>query len=409
MGMMEWISRFFLFCSGLCCLGLILWLLVGLLSEKKFWDWLLPNPKIDALQRKNDIEGLVKALSHSSDQVRQEAVQALTAVGQPAIPFVLNMLNQPKINYVAIKAGETVLIQIGETGPLLAILPDWDYRGRAHQSVIDVLAAIGDDTAVPFLIPLFKQPDVRVRQAVHKALAVLGSLALWQQLLYHEDARVRTIAARRFTEDHEFQEQQIVPMLLQVLNDEFAGVQVYALNALRRFDENEDARSAIVALLQKPALDEVVRETAVLALRQIFEVEIDFTPKYSFSDNRPQCAACRHRFPWTDAYWQNWTPGSRDSAGYEYFNRVFCPYCGLIVCDDGAVEWEWYGDNAWVNLRNELPPVMVYDVEWISDEDWPHYWARWPLKKKVPREDLVPFNEEILSSRVRQIHASFRE
>lgn len=369
----------------------------------------MPKPKIDALQRKNDIEGLVKALAHSNEQVRQEAVQALTAVGQPAIPFVLNMLNRPKIEFTAVKAGETVLRQIGEIGPLLAILPDWDYLGQAHQSVVDVLSAIGDDTAVPFLIPLFKQPDVQVRRAVKKALTVLGSVALWQQLLFHEDARVRTFAARQFMENQDYQAQHLVPHLLLALNDEFAGVLVYVLNALRRFDDNEDAKSAIAALLQKPDLDDVVRETAVLALRQIFEVEIDFTPAYSFADKRPQCAACRQRFQWTEAYWQNRTPGARDSAGYEYFNRVFCPHCGLIVCDDGSVEWEWYGDNAWVNLRNELPPVMVYDVEWISDEDWPRYWAWWPLKKTVPREELVPFNEEILSLKVREVRAFFRE
>jgi len=390
---MEWINRFIPYCVGLGCLAVWLWLLVGLLKEKRFRDWLLPNPNVASMQRKKDISGLVEALTHSSPRIRQEARRSLTAVGQQVTLPVLELLNRPKITYETIEAGKRILIDIGEIGPLLDILPNWDYRGQAHQSVIDVLAEIGDETAVPPLTAMFKQPDPRVRKSTKRALQRLASLNTWQILLVHDDARIRTFAARQLCE---YEDEQVIPSLLRALSDEFAGVQVFVLLALGQYD---DARigPAVGKLLKSSDLDEVVRQTAVLVIARSFQTEADATHHTNADeDKRPECADCRKRFNWREAYWQTETPGARDRAGYTYFFRVFCPYCGAIVCDDGASYWVWYGDNAWVNVRNELPPVIVPDAEWISDEDWPSYWNWWPLKKKVPRDDLVPYNDERL-------------
>ena len=101
------------------------------------------------------------------------------------------------------------------------------------------------------------------------------------------------------------------------------------------------------------------------------------------------CGVCGQSFPWSTAYWQNQTPGARDSAGYTYIARAFCPHCGMLVCDGPGSSWRWYGAHATVNDAAALPIALPYDPEMVTEVVWQSTFGWW-IDRHLPRDALVP-------------------
>lgn len=116
------------------------------------------------------IATLIRALNYYD--VRDEAAEGLGNIGEPkAVPGLLNIAKTDKgfARYTAVEA----LTKIGKPAipALIEVLRvgDWDLRGRTAEA----LGEIGDNTAVPALNEALKDKDKNVRQAAAKALEKL--------------------------------------------------------------------------------------------------------------------------------------------------------------------------------------------------------------------------------------------
>ena len=117
---------------------------------------------------------LRQVLAHPSSAVRQSAVEALGAIGQPAIESLTASLSDraPLIREAAAEAlGKTA--DKSAAPPLLKALTDPKWRVRARAA--EALGRIAEPTATASLTRALKDPDWTVRALAAKALGQLGT------------------------------------------------------------------------------------------------------------------------------------------------------------------------------------------------------------------------------------------
>lgn len=158
------------------------------------------RPNVKKLKSKNDVRGLIQALSYKKDpRIRNDAVRALgTLRDQRAMKPLLKALKD-KDNSVRASAAEAV----GRMGnpnaiePLIVALSDRDHI--VHSQAVGSLRRVGGMRAVSLLARLMaygKEAPYRLMAA--NALADLGDIRAVDPLveaLRHEDSEVRCHAA----------------------------------------------------------------------------------------------------------------------------------------------------------------------------------------------------------------------
>jgi HEAT repeat protein len=109
------------------------------------------KPNIQKMRVKNDVGGLVKALNHSDQRIRDDAYKALITIGIPAIK------------------------------ELQVALHDKNNPGRQH--VVKVLANIGDPQVIEPLTLALKDKDWVVRQHAADGLGCFAELRVVKALI----------------------------------------------------------------------------------------------------------------------------------------------------------------------------------------------------------------------------------
>jgi HEAT repeat protein len=196
-------------------------------------------------EAKEAIPTLIAAMSDSDPGVKEQVAAALDAMGpdaKDAAPVLVEFLQNKAYDSIRGRAA----MALGDIGPsaasisvpaLIAVLDDPE-RGVAS-SAARALADIGPSakSALPNLVSLMAAENVALRHTACFAILQIGvqndNLNLVLPLLNDEIDSVRSCAARTIA-NSQCDASSAIPVLLKLINDPQAYVQVDAYNALKR-------------------------------------------------------------------------------------------------------------------------------------------------------------------------------
>jgi HEAT repeat protein len=169
---------------------------------------------------------LVKVLGDEIKYVREEASGALAKIGEPAIPALVEALDQ---NWAIDEAATEALAKIGEPA-----IPALIKRLNFSSAAAEALSKIGEP-AMPALLEAIKDPNDNVRMRAAKALGGMGPKA-----------------------------KQAIPALIKALDDSFGRVRDAAADALGDIG-SEEAVPVLIEALKERDMFEVNRAAIALA------------------------------------------------------------------------------------------------------------------------------------------------
>jgi HEAT repeat protein len=180
------------------------------------------------------IPGLMDDFREKEDQW-QSRINQIASMGPPAVPYLLEALQDPNYNVRALAAG--ILGRIGEkrtASPLIGLLTD--YYQPVRRDAARALGRIGEKSAVPHLIEALGDKDENVRAAAAWALGRIGHNAVNEMLAALEDDSVwvRAAAAEALGES---QVRSAVPDLVEHLRKDSSQVRTAAAMALGRLGD----------------------------------------------------------------------------------------------------------------------------------------------------------------------------
>lgn len=190
------------------------------------------KPNIEKMEKKGDIEGLMKAMDYPNAGVCIGAQEALIKIGEPAVETLIRALKdqeRAQVRYNAI----TVLGWIEgkrAVGPLIQALKD--ESSSVRQLAARVLGEKGDSRAVEPLIQALKDENTDARNAAERALkAIVDARAVEPliQALRDEDLLFRFYVKWVLVE---IRDAKAVEPLIQALKDENTAVRKAAAGAL---------------------------------------------------------------------------------------------------------------------------------------------------------------------------------
>jgi HEAT repeat protein len=209
------------------------------------------------------VEPLVGLLRDADRAVRQAAVEALTAIGEPSVPVLALCLSDPRPGVQ--EAASSVLSLIADErvlDPLIAALrsPDWIVRMHAAKA----LARIEDERAIRPLIPLLQDKVKAVREEATTALAKIGDPALPSLLeaLKHSEWLVRLHAVEALGKSRSAE--AVEPLLWALFNDHDQAIREDVVRALGQLGDGR-AVEFLVTIMKESGL----RTLAVEALGKI--------------------------------------------------------------------------------------------------------------------------------------------
>lgn len=130
---------------------------------------------IERLKEANDIEGLIKALKHSDEDVRLEAIKALGKIqDKRAVEPLIEMLENEN-DQIRMHAAEA----LGEVGdkrsvdPLISMLKDKDWE-VGHYAIGPLRKLVGSDKTAEFLIEPLKKEKYKNRIEIVRTLGEIG-------------------------------------------------------------------------------------------------------------------------------------------------------------------------------------------------------------------------------------------
>jgi len=186
---------------------------------------MLFGPNIEKMERKRDIDGLIKALKHKGvhheDYVlREKAEMALIRIGKPAVASLVQVLKDER--------GHSIRGAISES---LKAFSEWDIRKCA----VRALGEIGDVSALEPLIEALDDEGSGVRAAAAQALGKMGDNRAVEPLIRalsksspeYWDLRLRAVEALGKIGDA----RAIIPLIM-ALKDNDSGVQDKAAELL---------------------------------------------------------------------------------------------------------------------------------------------------------------------------------
>lgn len=221
------------------------------------------KPNVEKMKKKQDVEGLIKALKHKDGAVQKRAIEALVDIGEPAIDPLIQALKHEDWR-VRDSATET-LGKIGDARavePLVQVLMAGGHPRRAIADALDRLAwqPSNDAEKARYLIAKKRWHELigLGRQAVEPLLRVLkpGSGVIIEN--------VRKIATHTLARLGE----QAVEPLIQALEDKEWVVRLSAAEALGKIGDVRAVEPLTQALKDE---DWIVRMNAVWALGNIGE------------------------------------------------------------------------------------------------------------------------------------------
>jgi len=229
-------------------------------------DWAIREEAATMLGTLRDpraIVPLVSVLRDGDRAVRDAAIGALLAIGEPAVTTLGVCLSDPALTVQ--ESASSVLATIADArvlAPLVKALasPDWIVRMHAAKA----LGRIKDPGAVAPLVPLLQDSVKAVREETSTALAAIGEAALSSLLgaLTHAEWLVRLHAVEALGKARS--PETVDPLLSVLFNDPDRAVREDAVRALGQIG---DARAVeyLVTAMKEPGL----RPLAVEALGRI--------------------------------------------------------------------------------------------------------------------------------------------
>ncbi len=229
-------------------------------------DWAIREEAATMLGTMRDpraVGPLVLLLKDSDHAVRQAAIGALTAIGEPSVPILGLCLSDPQP--VVQEAASTVLASIADErvlSPLIDSLKnsDWIVRMQA----VRALGRIKDRTSIQQLIPLLQDKVKAVREETSTALAEIGEAALPSLLdaTKHDDWLVRLHAVEALGKTKS--SYAVEPLLTLLFNDHDSAVREDAVRALGEIGDPH-AVEYLSTVMKEPGL----RVLAIEALGRI--------------------------------------------------------------------------------------------------------------------------------------------
>ena len=195
---------------------------------------LLKN-KIDEMEDKEDIDGLIDALNDNDENIRREALMALERIGDHRA-----------------------------TEPIIQSLqyPDKTIQEEA----ITALGRIGDKKAVPSLIQTLNSQQLGIRWRSAEALGKIGDTQATEPLIQSLQDPDKTIQEEAITALGRIGDKKAVPSLIQTLNNQQLGIRWRSAEALGKIGDTQ-ATEPLIQSLQDP--DKTIQEEAITALGRI--------------------------------------------------------------------------------------------------------------------------------------------
>ena len=209
------------------------------------------------------VDPLVVLLRDADRAVRQAAIGALTAIGEPSVPVLGLCLSDPQPGVQ--EAASSVLAVIADErvlAPLITALGNQDWIVRMHAA--KALGRIKDARAIEPLIPLLQDKVKAVREEVSIALAAIGDAALPSLLdaLKHPEWLVRLHAVEALAKSRS--PDAVEPLLWALFNDHDQAVREDVVRALGDLGDARAMEFLMVAM-KEPGL----RPLAVDAMGKI--------------------------------------------------------------------------------------------------------------------------------------------
>jgi HEAT repeat protein len=235
--------------------------IIKALSNKKLADvrWQAANA-LGQLRDKRAVEPLIETLNDHNEYVRKCTAEALGRIGsERATETLIEALKDKDVDVRV--AAANALGQIGDeraTEPLIAALKDQD--GNLRLSAADALGQIGDDRAIQPLIDLLNDQNHSARESAANNLEKLG----WQADGGQTEA-IKWIAKQQWNMCVEIGVPAVEP-LIEVLKDKNPGVRKSVVDALGQIADSSVVEPLISAFRDK---SRTVRRSAVDALALI--------------------------------------------------------------------------------------------------------------------------------------------
>ena len=223
---------------------------------------------------------LKRAIQGSNTDVVQSALDVLPALGEPAVPLLVETLKQrpeirPRVARMLARIGPAAKAAVPA---LVEIATDGDAAARSEALL--ALAAIGPDAdaAVPAAIAALKGQDAKLRFSAVYALGRIGATAIDAAPVLHELAEGRdpllslaaTWALSRIDPQCPQTLSKSVPQLVRALQDPEPLVRLHATDSLRCLGPR--AKAAVPSLKQSlQDENQFVRDMAAEALKSIGE------------------------------------------------------------------------------------------------------------------------------------------
>jgi HEAT repeat protein len=229
-------------------------------------DWAIREEAAHLLGQLKDsraVAPLVYLLRDEDRSVREAAVEALRAIGAPAVDALGACLTESSL--AVQEAASAILATVADERvitPLLLALRSSDWIVRMHAA--QALGRVKSADTVEALIPLLQDRVKAVREEAATALAAIGDAAIpfLVNALKHEDWLVRLHAVESLGKAHS--PHAVEPLLAVLFNDRDSAVREDAVRAL---GEIRDARAVdhLCVAMREPGL----RTVAVEALGRI--------------------------------------------------------------------------------------------------------------------------------------------
>jgi len=213
-----------------------------------------------------DFDAIISALRSSEEGLREEAVAALSGLGDERVVFPLITALRDESPYIRRDAAEA----LGNSGSIKCIkslmeaLADEDRYVR--ETAAEALGHIGKG-AMPSLIQGLSHPDWRVRAGVVVALRVSTDIpdsdpvirALSDVSMYVRREAVKTLGR--------IGDRRILPYLVEATNDPDPGVRLRAVRAVSKIGAEHEVRLVLNRCIQDP--DSAVRLRAGEELQKL--------------------------------------------------------------------------------------------------------------------------------------------
>ena len=199
-----------------------IWIERELLVCSLFFICILVPPTNQTHAQITDIEYLIDRLDANEIFTRQAAIDKLAEIGEPAFPYLASTLKRGKP--VARSSAIRVLSKIGHSAiPILSIAVKDPTRQEQKDPVLGVRKDPVPDTQKEAIESLrdFGFPVLIVPLLTH------GNSNVRRDLAYALGEMAKSVSAR---DDNDFRE--VVPALVQALDDQNREVQLHAINAL---------------------------------------------------------------------------------------------------------------------------------------------------------------------------------